>query len=103
MEAYLKYKLTLGIAGIKTSGMTHEILSRKKWGSRPRTPRLWEEDELVTTERKIMTRPVTFHRALAEMGIAEWADIYDEITKEYYTMSGLCKKYGVKKNARIIQ
>eukprot|EP00965_Chrysotila_dentata_P105387 3480323-Pleurochrysis_carterae.AAC.1 len=37
------------------------------------------------------------------MGIAEWADIYDETTKELYTMGSLCKKYGVKKNARIIQ
>eukprot|EP00965_Chrysotila_dentata_P187916 6172421-Pleurochrysis_carterae.AAC.2 len=37
------------------------------------------------------------------MGIAEWADIYDNTTKEYYTMGELCKKYGVKKNARIIQ
>eukprot|EP00965_Chrysotila_dentata_P153832 5084871-Pleurochrysis_carterae.AAC.1 len=99
MEAYLKYKLTLGIVGIKTNGVTHEVLSRKQWGSGPRTPRLWEEDELVTTERKIATRPITFHRTLAEMGIAEWADIYDETTKEYYTMGGLWKKYGTKKNA----
>eukprot|EP00965_Chrysotila_dentata_P168395 5560839-Pleurochrysis_carterae.AAC.2 len=37
------------------------------------------------------------------MGIAEWADIYDENTKEYYTMGCLCKKYGVKKNTRITQ
>eukprot|EP00965_Chrysotila_dentata_P090202 2976920-Pleurochrysis_carterae.AAC.1 len=40
---------------------------------------------------------------LAEIGIAEWADIYDETTMEYYTMGDLCKKYGVKKNARIMQ
>eukprot|EP00965_Chrysotila_dentata_P180903 5971444-Pleurochrysis_carterae.AAC.1 len=37
------------------------------------------------------------------MGIAEWGDIYDVTTKEYYTMGGLCKKYGVKKNSRIMQ
>eukprot|EP00965_Chrysotila_dentata_P090532 2987167-Pleurochrysis_carterae.AAC.1 len=37
------------------------------------------------------------------MGIAEWADIYDNKTKEYYTMGELCKKYGVKKSARIMQ
>eukprot|EP00965_Chrysotila_dentata_P050769 1683044-Pleurochrysis_carterae.AAC.1 len=38
------------------------------------------------------------------MGIAKWADIYyDETTKEYYTMGGLCKKYGVKKSSRITQ
>eukprot|EP00965_Chrysotila_dentata_P229690 6197320-Pleurochrysis_carterae.AAC.1 len=37
------------------------------------------------------------------MGIAEWADIYDGKTKEYYTMGDLCKRYGVKKNARITQ
>eukprot|EP00965_Chrysotila_dentata_P203843 6181982-Pleurochrysis_carterae.AAC.3 len=42
----------------------------------------WEEDELVTTERKVSTRPITFHRTLAEMGIAEWADIYVSTTKE---------------------
>eukprot|EP00965_Chrysotila_dentata_P127364 4212012-Pleurochrysis_carterae.AAC.1 len=82
----------------------HEALSRKKWGTAPRTPRLWEEDELVTVaERKIKTKPITFHRTLAKMGIAEWADIYDATTKEYYAMGGLCKKYGVKKSARIIQ
>eukprot|EP00965_Chrysotila_dentata_P134275 4440377-Pleurochrysis_carterae.AAC.1 len=103
MEAYLKYKLTLGINGIQTNGMLHEALSRKKWGTTPRTPRLWEEDVLVTEERKIMTRPITFHRTLAEMGIAEWADIYDKTTKKYYTMGGLCKRHGVKKNARIMQ
>eukprot|EP00965_Chrysotila_dentata_P111066 3670806-Pleurochrysis_carterae.AAC.1 len=97
MEAYLKYKLTLGIDGVQTSGTTHEMLSRKWWGKAPRTPRLWEEDELVTTERRIATKPITFHRALAEMGIAEWADIYDATTKQYYTMSNLCKKYGVRK------
>eukprot|EP00965_Chrysotila_dentata_P213546 6187681-Pleurochrysis_carterae.AAC.4 len=54
-------------------------------------------------ERKIKTKPITFHRALAEMRIAEWADIYDATTKEYYTMGALCKKYGVKKNSRIMQ
>eukprot|EP00965_Chrysotila_dentata_P119454 3949066-Pleurochrysis_carterae.AAC.1 len=81
----------------------HEALSRKKWGPAPRIPRLWEEDELVTSERKIVTKPTTFHRTLAEMGIAKWADIYDETTKEYYTMCGLCKKYGVKKSTRITQ
>eukprot|EP00965_Chrysotila_dentata_P029909 995780-Pleurochrysis_carterae.AAC.1 len=94
MEAYLKYKLTLGIDGIQTNGVLHEALGRTKWSPRPRTPRLWEADELVTPERKIATNPITFHRALAEMGIAEWADLYDETTREYYTMGGLCKKYG---------
>eukprot|EP00965_Chrysotila_dentata_P197476 6178208-Pleurochrysis_carterae.AAC.1 len=94
MEAYLKYKLTLGIDGIQTNGAMHEALSKKKWGSKLRTPRLWEVDELVTPERKITTNPITFHRTLAEMGIAEWADIYDETTREYYTMGCLCKKYG---------
>eukprot|EP00965_Chrysotila_dentata_P118054 3902043-Pleurochrysis_carterae.AAC.1 len=94
MEAYLKYKLTLGIDGIQTNGTLHEALSRRKWGTAPRTPRLWEEHELVTMDRRIATKPITFHRTLAEMGIAEWADIYDETTKEYYTMGGLCKKYG---------
>eukprot|EP00965_Chrysotila_dentata_P093442 3086657-Pleurochrysis_carterae.AAC.1 len=89
MEAYLKYKLTLGIDGIQTNGVTHEALSKKKWCSRLRTPRLWEADELITPERKIATSPITFHRTLAEMGIAEWADIYDETTREYYTMGGL--------------
>eukprot|EP00965_Chrysotila_dentata_P121021 4002973-Pleurochrysis_carterae.AAC.2 len=103
MEAYLKYKLTLGIDGIQTNGTAHEALGRRKWGKAPRTPRLWEEDELVTSERNIPTKPLTFHKTLAEMGIAEWADIYDENTKEYYTMGGLCKKYGVKKNTRIMQ
>eukprot|EP00965_Chrysotila_dentata_P061133 2025399-Pleurochrysis_carterae.AAC.1 len=58
MEAYLKYKLTLGIEGIQTSGVVHEALSRKKWGSTPRTPRLWEEDELVMRERRIRTKPI---------------------------------------------
>eukprot|EP00965_Chrysotila_dentata_P097857 3235405-Pleurochrysis_carterae.AAC.2 len=77
MEAYLKYKLTLGISGIQTNGTLHEALSKKKWSKTPRTPRLWEEDELVTAERKIMTKPITFHRTLAKMGVAEWADIYD--------------------------
>eukprot|EP00965_Chrysotila_dentata_P115052 3804038-Pleurochrysis_carterae.AAC.1 len=103
MEAYLKYKLTLGIEGVQTHGVTHVALSRKKWGTAPRTPRLWEADELVTTERKIKTKPITFHKTLAEMGIAEWADIYDATTKEYYTTGGLCQKYGVKKNSRITQ
>eukprot|EP00965_Chrysotila_dentata_P011612 379970-Pleurochrysis_carterae.AAC.1 len=103
MEAYLKYKLALGINGIQTNGTLHEALSRRKWGTAPRTPRLWEEDELVTTERRIATKPITFYRTLAEMGIAEWADVYDETTKEYYTMDGLCKVYGVKKNTRIMQ
>eukprot|EP00965_Chrysotila_dentata_P076257 2518656-Pleurochrysis_carterae.AAC.1 len=103
IEAYLKYKLTLGIGSIQTKGELHEALSRKKWSLAPRTPRLWEPDELVTKERKIKTEPITFHRALAEMGVAEWADIYDNTTKEYYTMGELCKKYGVKKSARITQ
>eukprot|EP00965_Chrysotila_dentata_P018203 605787-Pleurochrysis_carterae.AAC.1 len=94
IEAYLKYKLTLGIGSILTKGILHEALSKKKWGLTPRTPRLWEPDELVTKERKIKTGPITFHRALAEMGVAEWADIYDKKTKEYYTMGELCKKYG---------
>eukprot|EP00965_Chrysotila_dentata_P137256 4540039-Pleurochrysis_carterae.AAC.1 len=49
------------------------------------------------------TQPITFHRALAEIGIAEWADIYDARTKEYYTMGELCKTYGIKKSARIVQ
>eukprot|EP00965_Chrysotila_dentata_P222750 6193155-Pleurochrysis_carterae.AAC.3 len=54
MEAYLKCKLILGINGIQTNGPLHEALSRKKWGATtPRTPRLWEDDELVTTERRI--------------------------------------------------
>eukprot|EP00965_Chrysotila_dentata_P220117 6191583-Pleurochrysis_carterae.AAC.5 len=99
----LKYKLILGINGIQTNGTLHEALSGKKWGTTPRTPRLWEKDKLVTAERKIATKPITFHRALAEMSIAEWADIYDTTTKEYYTMGGLCKKYGAKKNTRIMQ
>eukprot|EP00965_Chrysotila_dentata_P181786 6001098-Pleurochrysis_carterae.AAC.1 len=104
MEAYLKYKLTLGINGIQTKGTLHEALSKEKWGTTPRTPMLWEEDELITTDRRIVTKPITFHRTLAEtMGIAEWADIYDISTKEYFTMGGLCKKYGVKKNTRIMQ
>eukprot|EP00965_Chrysotila_dentata_P097170 3211689-Pleurochrysis_carterae.AAC.1 len=103
MEAYLKDKLTLGIDGIQTNGTIHEALSRNTWGTALGTPRLWEEDELVTTERKIKTKPITFHRTLAEMGIAEWAGIYDTSTKEYYTMGGLCKKYGVKKSTRIMQ
>eukprot|EP00965_Chrysotila_dentata_P082490 2723256-Pleurochrysis_carterae.AAC.1 len=68
MEAYLKYKLTLGIEGIQTSGVMHEAISKKKWGTKLRTPRLWEADELVTSERRIATNPITFHRALAEMG-----------------------------------
>eukprot|EP00965_Chrysotila_dentata_P187024 6171876-Pleurochrysis_carterae.AAC.1 len=58
---------------------------------------------LVTRERKIRTKPIAFHRTLAEIGIAEWADIYDETTKDYYTMGALCNKYGVRKNARIMQ
>eukprot|EP00965_Chrysotila_dentata_P176281 5820634-Pleurochrysis_carterae.AAC.1 len=103
MEAYLKYKLTLGIESIQTKGRIHEALSRKRWGSAPRTPRLWEPDELVTNERNIKTGPITFHRALAEIGVAEWADIYNKTTREYYTMGELCKRYGVKKNARITQ
>eukprot|EP00965_Chrysotila_dentata_P038542 1280292-Pleurochrysis_carterae.AAC.1 len=82
----------------------NEALRRKKWGTAPRTPiLLWEEDELVTTERKITTKPITFHRTLAELGIAEWANIYDKTAKEYYTMGGLCKKYGVKKSTTIMQ
>eukprot|EP00965_Chrysotila_dentata_P222025 6192721-Pleurochrysis_carterae.AAC.3 len=103
MEACLKYKLILGINGIQTNGRLHEALGRKKWGTTPRTPRLWEEDELITTERKIATKPNIYHRTLAEMGIAEWADIYDRTTKEYYPMGGLCKKHGVKKNRRMMQ
>eukprot|EP00965_Chrysotila_dentata_P261313 6214210-Pleurochrysis_carterae.AAC.6 len=98
------YKLLLNIEGIPTKGTVHEALSKKRWGNtRPRTPRLSEEDELSTNERKIKTKSITFHRALAEMGIAEWADIYDNKTGEYYTMGDLCKRYGVKKNARITQ
>eukprot|EP00965_Chrysotila_dentata_P206735 6183709-Pleurochrysis_carterae.AAC.8 len=104
IEAYIKYKLILNIEGTQTNGKSHEALSKKRWRrTQPRTPRLREEDELNTYERKINTRPITFHRALAEMGLAEWADIYDNKTKEYYTMGDLCKKYGVKKNARITQ
>eukprot|EP00965_Chrysotila_dentata_P218232 6190474-Pleurochrysis_carterae.AAC.3 len=38
MEAYLKYKLNLGIEGVQTKKAIHEALSRKKWGSAPRTP-----------------------------------------------------------------
>eukprot|EP00965_Chrysotila_dentata_P049576 1643492-Pleurochrysis_carterae.AAC.2 len=53
-----------------------------------------EEDKLTTRERSIKTKPITFHRALAELGIAERADIYDASTKESYTMGELCKKYG---------
>eukprot|EP00965_Chrysotila_dentata_P055679 1847007-Pleurochrysis_carterae.AAC.2 len=83
--------------------MIHEALSRKRWGTALRTPRLWEEDKLVTREGKIKTRPIAFHRILAEIGIAEWADIYDETTKEHYTMGDLCKKIGTKKNTRIVQ
>eukprot|EP00965_Chrysotila_dentata_P170107 5614640-Pleurochrysis_carterae.AAC.1 len=103
MEAYIKYKLTLGIGSVQTKGMIHEALSRKRWDLTPRTPRLWEPDELVTKERKIKTGSITFHRALAEIGVAVWANIYDKTTKEYYTMEELCKRCGVKKNARIIQ
>eukprot|EP00965_Chrysotila_dentata_P206855 6183782-Pleurochrysis_carterae.AAC.2 len=88
MEAYIKYKLVLG---------------RERWGRAPTTPRLWEENELKTKERNIKTKPITFHRALAEMGIAECADIYDKTTKDYYTVWELCKKYGVKNNTRITQ
>eukprot|EP00965_Chrysotila_dentata_P174485 5759541-Pleurochrysis_carterae.AAC.1 len=86
MEAYLKYKLILGVESIQTKEMIHEALSRKRWGSAPRTPRLWEPDELVTKERKTKTGPITFPRALAEIGVAEWVVIYDKTTKEYYTM-----------------
>eukprot|EP00965_Chrysotila_dentata_P203154 6181547-Pleurochrysis_carterae.AAC.2 len=103
MEAYIKYKLVLGIEGIQTKGTTHEALSRDRWRAAPRTPRLWEKDELITSERTIKTQPITFHRALAEIGIAEWADIYNNGTKEHYTMGELCKKYGIKKSARIVQ
>eukprot|EP00965_Chrysotila_dentata_P014872 491862-Pleurochrysis_carterae.AAC.1 len=78
MEAYLKYKMTLGIVGVQTKGEMHKALNRHKWGRAPRTPRLWEDDELVTRERKFKTKAIVFHRALAEIGIAEWADIYDK-------------------------
>eukprot|EP00965_Chrysotila_dentata_P235284 6200657-Pleurochrysis_carterae.AAC.1 len=37
------------------------------------------------------------------MGIAEWADIYNKTTKEYYTMGELCEKFGVKRNTSIMQ
>eukprot|EP00965_Chrysotila_dentata_P009102 296284-Pleurochrysis_carterae.AAC.1 len=86
MEAYLKYKLTLGIESIQTKGVIHGALSRKRWDSATRTPRLWEPDKLVTKERKIKTGPITFHRALAEISVAEWADIYYKETMEFYTM-----------------
>eukprot|EP00965_Chrysotila_dentata_P252425 6210665-Pleurochrysis_carterae.AAC.7 len=29
------------------------------------------------------------------MGIAEWADMYDHTTEDYYTMGELWRKYGV--------
>eukprot|EP00965_Chrysotila_dentata_P223449 6193578-Pleurochrysis_carterae.AAC.1 len=104
MEAYIKYKLILGIKGIQTKGMIHDALSKKKWETAPRAPRLWEEDKLITKERNIQPKSITFHSTLAEMGIiAEWADIYDKTTKEYYTMVDLCNKYGVKKSSRIMQ
>eukprot|EP00965_Chrysotila_dentata_P135854 4491019-Pleurochrysis_carterae.AAC.1 len=90
LEAFIKYKLILNIEGIQTKGTVHEALSKKRWGNtQPRTPRLWEEDELNTYERKIKTKQITFHRALAEIGIAGWADIYDNKTREYYTMGDL--------------
>eukprot|EP00965_Chrysotila_dentata_P249598 6208978-Pleurochrysis_carterae.AAC.3 len=81
MEAYIKFKLILGLEGIQTRGMAHEALSRDRWRAALRAPRLWEKDELITGERNIRTEPITFHRALAEIGIAEWADIYDAKTK----------------------
>eukprot|EP00965_Chrysotila_dentata_P225342 6194694-Pleurochrysis_carterae.AAC.2 len=93
MEAYIKYKLVLGLEGAQTRGATHEALSRSRWREAPRTPRLWEKDVLITGERNMSTKPIIFHRALAEIGIAEWADIYDARTKEHYTMGELCKKY----------
>eukprot|EP00965_Chrysotila_dentata_P115641 3821710-Pleurochrysis_carterae.AAC.5 len=103
MEAYIKFKLILGIQGIQTAGATHEAVSRDRWRAAPRTPRLWEADVLITGERNIRTKPITFHRALAEIGVAEWADIYDEKTKDHYTMGELCRRYGIKKTARIVQ
>eukprot|EP00965_Chrysotila_dentata_P235285 6200657-Pleurochrysis_carterae.AAC.2 len=49
MVACIKYKLILGIEGIQTKGTIHvEALSKKRWGGAPRTPRFWEEDELIT-------------------------------------------------------
>eukprot|EP00965_Chrysotila_dentata_P026313 872136-Pleurochrysis_carterae.AAC.3 len=83
MEAYIKYKLVLGIEGTQTRGETHEALGRERWGRAPKTPRLWEEDKLKTRERNIKTKPITFHRAIAELGIAEWADMDDKTTKDY--------------------
>eukprot|EP00965_Chrysotila_dentata_P262188 6214496-Pleurochrysis_carterae.AAC.3 len=60
MEAYIKYKLVLGLEGIYTRGTTHEALSRDWWRTAPRAPRLWEKDELITSERTIKTQPITF-------------------------------------------
>eukprot|EP00965_Chrysotila_dentata_P053667 1780488-Pleurochrysis_carterae.AAC.1 len=73
MEAYIKYKLILGIEGIQTRGTTHDALSRDRWRVATRTPRLWEEGELTTREKNIKTKPIAIHRALAELGTAEWA------------------------------
>eukprot|EP00965_Chrysotila_dentata_P218291 6190504-Pleurochrysis_carterae.AAC.4 len=103
MEAYIKYKLILGVEGTQTKSKAHEALSRERWRVAPRTPRLSEENELATIERNIKTKPIIFHRTLARIGIAEWADIYDKTTKEHYTMGALCRKYGVKKTTRIVQ
>eukprot|EP00965_Chrysotila_dentata_P203536 6181786-Pleurochrysis_carterae.AAC.1 len=86
MEAYIKYKLILGMKGIQTKGTIHEALSKKRWERAPWTPKLWEEDELIKRERKIRTRPITFQIAQAEMGTTEWADVYNKMTKEHYTM-----------------
>eukprot|EP00965_Chrysotila_dentata_P069602 2299054-Pleurochrysis_carterae.AAC.1 len=72
-------------------------------GKTPKAPRLREEYELKTKERNIKTKLAIFHRALAELGIAEWADIYNKTTKDYYRVEELCKKYGVKKNTRVTQ
>eukprot|EP00965_Chrysotila_dentata_P046330 1539877-Pleurochrysis_carterae.AAC.1 len=44
VEAYIKYKLVLGLEGAQTRGETHEALSRKRWCTKLRTPRLWEKD-----------------------------------------------------------
>eukprot|EP00965_Chrysotila_dentata_P102562 3385922-Pleurochrysis_carterae.AAC.1 len=51
MEAYIKYKLVLGIEGTQTKGEIHEALGRERWGRTPKTPRLWEEDELKTRDQ----------------------------------------------------
>eukprot|EP00965_Chrysotila_dentata_P031787 1060061-Pleurochrysis_carterae.AAC.1 len=67
MEAYIKYKLVLGLEGAQTRGKTHDALSRNRWCTKLRTPRLWEKDVLSTRERNISTEPITFHRALAEI------------------------------------